>query len=352
MRILLLGDTHFGARNDSPIFHDYFEKFYSEFFFPYIKNNQVDHIIQLGDVFDRRKYINFNSLHRARQYFFEPLVATKLPVDFLVGNHDTFYRNTSDVNSLHLLLKEYKFNLRSAPCEIGIDGVTFLLVPWINAENEAQFIEAMKLTKAHFAIGHFEIQGFEMYKGSVNEQGLTADVFDKFEAVFSGHFHHKSSQKNIHYLGTPYEMTWSDFDDPRGFHIFDTETRELTFIESPHKMFFKTWYNDAGKTMEEATGEDYTKYKDKIVKMIVQTKTNPFWFDLVIDKLEKAGVADLQVVDDHLNLNLEDDDDIVNEAEDTLTILDKYIQQSNFQVDRDRLNTLIKDLYNEALTVE
>lgn len=352
MKVLLLGDTHFGARNDSPLFHDYFEKFYTEFFFPYIKNNQVDHIIQLGDVFDRRKYINFNSLHRARKYFFNPLAATKLPVDFLVGNHDTFYRNTSDVNSLHLLLKEYNFNLRSVPCEVNIGGVIFLLVPWINTENEPQFMEAMKFTKAHFAIGHFEIQGFEMYKGSFNDQGLTTDIFDKFEAVFSGHFHHKSSQKNIHYLGTPYEMTWSDFDDPRGFHIFDTSTRELMFIESPHKMFFKTWYNDAGKTMEEATGEDYSKYKDKIVKMIVQSKTNPFWFDLVIDKLEKAGVADLQVVDDHLNLNLEDDADIVNEAEDTLTILNKYVQQSDFQVDRDRLNALIKDLYNEALTVE
>lgn len=352
MKVLLLGDTHFGARNDSPIFHDFFDQFYTEFFFPYIKANQVDHIIQLGDVFDRRKYINFQSLHRAKKYFFDPLAQTKLPVDFIVGNHDTFFRNTNEVNSLGLLLREYNFNLWKAPADINVGGLSMLLVPWINTESEQEALEALKMTKSQIAIGHFEIQGFEMYRGAVNEAGLSMDVFDKFDAVYSGHFHHKSSRKNIHYVGTPYEMTWSDFGDPHGFHILDTNTREVEYVENPYKIFIKMWYDDNGKEMNECILDDYSHFKNKMIKMIVTNKTNPYWFDMVIDKLEKAGVADLQVVDDHLNLNLEDDQDIVDQAEDTLTILNKFIQQGNFQVDRERLTKLVQDLYNEALTVE
>ena len=352
MKILLLGDTHFGARNDSSIFHDHFEKFYTDFFFPYVKENQIDHIIQLGDVFDRRKYINFQSLHRAKKYFFEPLAETHLPVDFIVGNHDTFFRNTNEVNSLGLLLKEYKFNLWKEPTDINIGGLSILLVPWINDDNEKEALEAMKLTKSQIVMGHFEIQGFEMYRGAVNDVGLTSDVFDKFDAVYSGHFHHKSSRKNIHYVGTPYEMTWSDYGDPHGFHILDTNTREVTYVENPYNVFVKMWYDDNGKEMNECVEDDYSRLKNKMVKMIVTNKNNPYWFDMVIDRLEKAGVADLQVVDDHLNLNLEDDQDIVNEAEDTLTILDKFVQQGNFQTDKDKLTNLMRDLYNEALTVE
>ena len=352
MKILLLGDTHFGARNDSTIFHDHFEQFYFEFFFPYIKNNQVDHIIQLGDVFDRRKYINFQSLHRAKKYFFEPLAATKLPVDLIVGNHDTFFRNTNEVNSLGLLLKEYKFNLWKTPIDINVGGLSILLMPWINDDNEKESLEALKTTKSQIAMGHFEIQGFEMYRGAVNDAGLKMDVFDKFDAVYSGHFHHKSSRKNIHYVGTPYEMTWSDFGDPHGFHILDTDTRECTYVENPYKIFVKMWYDDNGKEMNECIQDDYSHLKSKMVKMIITSKTNPYWFDVLIDKLEKAGVADLQVVDDHLNLNLEDDQDIVNEAEDTLTILNKFVQQGNFQIDKEKLSNLMRDLYNEALTVE
>lgn len=352
MKICILGDTHIGARNDSALFHDHFEKFYNQTLFPYLEQNDILHIIQLGDLFDRRKYINFQTLKRARGYLFD-----RLDRDYhtwvLVGNHDTYYKNTNEVNSLDLLLPEYaSIKAVNRPTELELGGVTFLLVPWICEDNEQEVLEAINNTKAAVIAGHFEIRGFEMQRGMLNDEGLDANVFTNHELVISGHFHHKSINRNIQYLGTPYELTWSDYDDPKGFHVYDTDTRELTFVPNPDRMFYKLFYNDQDQPADYYQQENVDSLQGKIVKVVVKNKNNPVCFDKFIGRLEKAGVADLQVVDDHLNLDLEGDEDIVNEAEDTITILKKYIEQVDVQVDRKQLNKLMQQLYDEALSVE
>lgn len=210
----------------------------------------------------------------------------------------------------------------------------------------------MKSTKAQIVMGHFEIEGFQMYKGTYCDDGVKPDFFDKFDMVISGHFHTRSFSGNITYTGTPYEMTWSDYGDPKGFHIFNTETRELTFVQNPYCMFHKIWYDDNGKSMVDILGQDFEQYKNTMVKVIIKNKLNPVWFDMFIEKIEKAGVDDLQVVEDHLNLNLEDDSDIVNEAEDTLTILGKYVEQLEIKADKNKLDNLLRQLYHQALSME
>jgi DNA repair exonuclease SbcCD nuclease subunit len=353
MKIAILGDTHFGARNDSAVFHKHFQRFYQNTFFPYLKENGINHIIQMGDVFDRRKYINFQTLKSAREYFFDPLIDQKITAHFLVGNHDTYYKNTNDVNSPTLLLNEYE-NIRivNDPLEVVFADVTFLMVPWIASDNEQRCLEAIKQTRASVVLGHFEIIGFEMQKGMLCDEGLNPDLLAGPEMVLSGHFHHKSTNRNIQYLGTPYEMTWSDYGDEKGFHVYDTDTRELTFVPNPEKMFYKVHYDDSAKSLDEVLVDDFSIYHEKIVKVIVRNKDNPVWFDMFIDKLEKAGVSDLQVVDDHFHLDLEDDQDIIDEAEDTMTILSKYVDQLNMTADRTRLDKLLHSLYDEALRVE
>jgi len=352
MKIAILGDSHFGVRGDSPFFHKHFKQFYDEVFFPYLEKNNILHVIQLGDVFDRRKFINFQTLEHCRSYFFD-----RINKDFtswmLVGNHDTYYKNTNKVNSLNLLLKEYhNINKINSPTEVEFEEVSVLMVPWICGENFNEVMHAMETSKSQILVGHFEINGFEMHKGAFCDGGIDPEIFNKFDLVISGHFHTKSTRSNITYTGTPYEMTWSDFEDQKGFHIFDTETRELEFVPSPLRMFYKLWYDDSICSMDQIIAQDFSMYKDTIVKVIIKNKVNPVWFDLFIEKLEKAGLVDLQVVEDHLNLNLEDDSDIVNEAEDTLTILNKYVTQLELKADKTRLENLLRTLYNEALSME
>ena len=355
MKIALITDTHWGARNDSAAFAEYFNRFYYDQFFPYIEEHNINTVVHLGDICDRRKYINFVTARHLRK-FMDTCSSKDIAIHVIIGNHDTTYKNTNDVNCMRELYDHTQYSglkWYENPTEVAFGDTKIAMLPWVCSGNYAESMEFVENTDAQVMFGHLELAGFEMYKGAVNDHGMSPKIFDKFDVVCSGHFHHKSTRGNINYLGAPYEMTWSDYDDPRGFHIFDTETRELLFIQNKRKMFQKWFYDDANWLSFDRVNEfDFDQVANSYVKVIVKNKTNPFWFDTYIDRLEKSGALDIQVVDDHLNLNLEDDSDIVNEAEDTLSILRKTVDHIDTSVDKVKLSNFLSNLYAEALTVE
>jgi DNA repair exonuclease SbcCD nuclease subunit len=356
VKIALITDTHWGIRNDSSVFHDNNKKFLDDVFFPELERNGIDTIIHLGDLVDRRKYINYLTAKRLREDFLEPIAERGIEMHIIAGNHDVFYKNTNEVNSLReLVIGKYEkmFVWDELPINWRFGETNILMLPWICDDNREESYNAIKNSKASIVMGHLELTGFEMFKGSVNTHGDDPRIFDRFDLVCSGHFHHRSTVGNISYLGSHAEFTWSDYDDPRGFHILDTDTRELTFIQNPYTMFKKIWYNDEGKFITEVLDVNTEQYKDKFVKVIVTNKTNPYWFDMFIENLEKIGISNLQIVEDHLNLALEEDGDIVDEAESTIDIFKKYIGQYNLpDSNRIKLENVIVELYNEALTIE
>ena len=353
MRIALITDTHWGIRNDSATFYDYFKRFLDDVFFPTLEKQGIRQVIHLGDLVDRRKYANYLTLYHLRKDFLEEFEKRGIDLYVILGNHDVYYKNTNEVNALKELIEgKYQFiHVIEKPETLGFDDTDILLLPWICEDNYEESMNAIRTTPATVLMGHLELNGFEMFKGSVSDHGMDHKLFDRFDVVCSGHYHHKSDTGNIHYLGAFAEYTWSDYDDPRGFHVFATDTRELTFIRNPYRMFQKIWYDDTGKTVEEVLDVDLD-VRNKMVKVIVKNKSNPYYFDLFIDKIEKSGVIDLQVVEDHLNLDLIDDEEFMDSAEDTLTVCRKYISQVNFTVDNKKLERVITNLYNEALQVE
>ena len=353
MKLCILGDTHFGARGDSLDFHKYFQKFYEEVFFPYLLENDIKTVVQMGDLFDRRKFINFNSLYLSRKYFFDKLKEHNIQLYALVGNHDVAFKNTLEVNSPNLLLNEYEnvFLIEKFHTE-NFDGVDIDIVPWLCADNEEEIFQKIKNSKSQICFGHFEIDGFEMDRGNVHQGGLDRKTLSKYDIVLSGHFHHKSSSDNVTYVGTPYEMTWSDFDDPKGFHIFDTDNRELQFVKNTFVMFNKIVYDDAQTDFEFWKKYDYNKLKDSYVKVIVLNKQNPFLFEHVLDNLYKIGLSDLSIVEDFSENIMGDDSDIIDQAEDTMTILSKYIDNLEIDIESDKLKILMRELYIEALNTE
>ena len=354
MKIAIITDTHWGVRNDHTAFMDNSKRFLDEIFFPYIDKNGINTVLHLGDLVDRRKYININTARRLREDFLQPLTDRALDVYMVAGNHDTYFKNTNEINALREVADSYPYIkiYDKAPELIKFDNLPILLIPWICDENRKETIERIKNSNAPIAAGHLEIQGFEMYRGSIVSHGDDRSIFDRFDMVLSGHYHHRSSDGSIFYLGSHGEFTWSDYDDPRGFHILDTETRELTFIENPFKMFKKVWYNDLDDEFLN-NDLDYSQFKNTIVKVIVTNKDNPLWFDKFIENIESEGPIEMQIVEDHLNLALEDDSDIVNEAESTLDIFKKYIESvESKSVSKEKLEKKIVELYNEALSVE
>lgn len=349
MKIAILNDTHCGVRSDMLEMSNYQGRFYDEVFFPYLDEHNIKQIVHLGDYFDRRKYVNFASLKANKKHFIEPMIKRGIHMDLILGNHDTYYKNTNDVNSPELLLfGDNNINVIAEPINKEYDGCLIALVPWINPENYADSVEFLLQNNATQCWGHFEIEGALMMPGFNCPHGLDHTYLKRFEQVLSGHFHHKSEVANIRYLGSQMEFTWSDYGDNKYFHIFDTDTRELLPVLNPITMFHKAFYDDSKSSFEEISNADYSEIEGKFVKVIVINKDNPYWFDTYLDKIHAQNPIHLQVVDDNKHMDFFNDDDI-DDIEDTLTILSKYVDGLEIQGKKKHLDELMTSLYHEAL---
>ena len=264
----------------------------------------------------------------------------------IVGNHDTYYKDTNEVNSPELLLQTYS-NIKtySQPTEVTISGLNILFLPWINRQNEKLSIESIKKSNSKVVMGHLELNGFRAHRGHVMEDGMSIDIFERFDKVFSGHYHTRSDNGRIFYLGNPYEMFWNDVNDTRGFTIFDTDTLTHTPINNPYKLFYNIYYEDTNHKLFNAT-----EYENKIVKVIVRKKSNPKDFERFIDKLYTVGVQDLKIIE---NFDIQESEEFeIDEEENTLSILNRYIDESEFELDKNIIKGIFQDLYRQACEVE
>jgi DNA repair exonuclease SbcCD nuclease subunit len=288
--------------------------------------------------------------------FFDKLANLNIRVHMLAGNHDTYFKNTNDVNSVRLLLNEYEnIEVIDKPTTIWLDDEKYpiCMMPWICAENHDDSMFVLSDTDADIVMGHFEIAGFAMNRGIPNYEGLDPSIFKRFDMVFSGHFHHRSNSDNIRYLGNPYELTWQDYNDPRGFHIFDLHTRNLEFIENPNIMFHRITYDDKENTITEINNKDLSRYTGTYVKVVVVNKTNPYLFDKFMANLYNVNPIDVTIAEDMIDLTEGLDDDIVNQAEDTVSIINKFVDGIKEEhINNDKLKSILKELYVEALNLE
>jgi DNA repair exonuclease SbcCD nuclease subunit len=344
MRVAVITDTHWSARKSSRLFQDYFEQFYNNVFFPTLEQYGIDTIIHMGDAFDSRKSIDFVGLDWTRKVVLEPL--SKYKVHLITGNHDVYFKNSNKVNSPELLLKDYgNITTYSEPTEVNIGGLNILLLPWINSENQDKSFKLIKNTKAKVVMGHLELQGFRVNKNLVMEEhGLEANLFSNFKKVFSGHYHTRSDNGTVFYLGNPYEIYWNDVNDPRGFTIFDTETLEHFHIDNPYRMFYNIYYED---TLYQTF--DVREYENKIVRVIVRKKSDIKQFERFIDKLYNANIAELKVVE---NFAIEVSEDFeAFESEDTISVLNRYIEEAEVNLDKSILQKMLGEIYQEACEI-
>jgi DNA repair exonuclease SbcCD nuclease subunit len=348
MKIAIVNDTHFGARNDSSIFLDYFLEFFEEQFFPYCVENNIDQVIHLGDLMDRRKFVNFNTLHEVRTRFLDNFKEYKIHLHCTIGNHDTFYRNTNKINSLRELFddKNNFFHLYEGPTPVDFDGLCIGLVPWINNTNREECEEFLKTCSCPIVGGHFELNGYQVMRGVSFRHGMSDKLLQRFETVISGHFHSKSSKNNVHYLGTQYQITFSDLHDRKGFHVLDTETRELEFVENTRRKFYHVEYDDTDPDL--LSNIDFSFYKDCYVKVIVKNKNKRKLFDSFLDTLYKNKVIDITVVEDMSDFIIEEE--TIDMAKDTLTIINDEIDSDIDIEEKGKIKEIIRDLYMEGLS--
>ena len=346
MKVAVITDTHYGARKGSKYLHDFFKKFYDDIFFPTLERENIKTVIHMGDAFDNRRSIDLQSLEWAKQVVFNRIAEMGITLHMIVGNHDTYFKNTNSVNSVGLLLKEYdNIKIYSEVEEVKLDKLKVLFVPWINQENEETTFKSIQNTTCKCAMGHLELNGFRAHRGHVMEDGMESELFEKFELVFSGHYHTRSNNGKIYYLGNPYEMYWNDVNDTRGFHIFDTETLGFEPINNPYKLFYNVYYEDTPYQTF-----DTRDYVGKIVKVIVKKKSDPKKFEKFIDKLYSSGIQELKIVE---NFEIHIDEDFeVEESENTISILNRYIDESEIDCDKSIIKGILQKIYSQACEVE
>jgi DNA repair exonuclease SbcCD nuclease subunit len=351
MKIAILNDTHCGVRNSSDIFLDYQDRFYTEIFFPYCKEHDIKQILHLGDYYEHRKFVNFKALNSNRKHFLEPLRENGMSMDIIPGNHDVYYKNTNELCSLKELLGYFtnNVNIIMKPTVLDYDGCKIAVLPWINKSNYEEYTKWAMTCNASILGAHLELKGFDMMPGMPNPHGMNADIFSRFESVLSGHFHTKSSRDNVDYLGAQFEMTWADVDDPKYFHILDTETREIEAIRNPITIFKKVVYDDSKTDYDKV---DVSQFEKQFIKLIVINKNDLYMFDKFIDRLQSIDTYELKIAesfDEYLGESVNDEK---ISLEDTTELLDSYVEAVDTDLDKEHIKVELRKLYTEAQNLE
>ena len=350
MKIAVLNDTHTGIRNSSEIFLNNAEDFYNNVFFPECEKQNIKQILHLGDYYDHRKFVNFKALNHNRRVFLDQLRIRGMSMDIIPGNHDTYFKNTNELNSLKECLGHYmnEVNIIMEPKVMSYGSLNIGLVPWICQDNYDVCMNFIKECKADWIGAHLELNGFELMRGIKNQHGMNPKVFERFELVLTGHFHCSSKQDNVWYLGSQMEFFWSDAHDPKYFHVIDTETRKIEKIRNPHTLFEKVLYND-----EEIDYNNYNKnFSKKFVKVVVVNKTDPFTFDRFIDNIQNQDIYELKIAEnfnEFIGANVDDED---MNFDDTTEIVDTYIDAVDTDLDKNKIKVQMRELMTEAQALE
>lgn len=345
-KAVILNDTHFGYKGDSSVVNEYFIKFFENQLFPFIEENKIQYVFHLGDFFDRRKYINFKTLNQVRSRVLDVFEKLGTENHIICGNHDTFFRNNNSLNSLNELLSKYKnWHVYSEPTLLTFGPkkeFCAALLPWINDENEKQSYDFIKNVPCSLLLGHLELAGFQSIRGVFIDAGYDPSSFSKFEYVLTGHYHVSSTRDNIHYLGTQYEMSFSDVNEKKGFHTFDFVTRELQFIHNPEKLFYTIDYYE-----DQKPNLNYSNYANKYVKIFVKQKTKNALFEKFIDKFYDVGVAELSIAEE---IPEEKTEFTIDVDKDTLQLLYEEINTVQEKVDKNFLHDIITTTYQAAIS--
>ena len=349
--IAFITDIHFGARNNNQFFLDRYEEFFNNTFFPTLDERNIKDVIILGDTWEHRKQLNLLTISRAQSMFFAPLSQRNINVKIIYGNHDCYHKNTNSINSVDFLGEMYA-NVEIIPetAVFNYNGTRIALVSWINSENYNRMTRFIETVPAEILAGHFEIKTFELVRGHENRSGFDKEFFNRFESVYSGHFHIQSHSLNIKYLGNPFQTNWSDFNEKKGFHILNTQTKQLEFIENSNEIYQGIHYSD-----ETPLDFNYRDYTNNIVRVFIDS-----YFDVNQDRLniftEKLGVFafTVEVVERNTFLLEKYKDDGQHEGIGTKELINQYINSTidHKHFDTQTLRGMLFDLYDRALLEE
>lgn len=210
-KVALIGDLHFGVKNFNLDLLEQQLNALNEYC-KILKEKNVNTIIQLGDVFDNRKIMDNNFLYILKTRLYE--IFDGFEVYCIVGNHDMYFRETREVNSPSIYLKDFFKEIFAHPSSVTINNITFALLPYFS---EKEFIQLKEdgilnrvLEPSEVILGHFEFKDFNFAYNTINNHSNYGidDFIKDGRLLFSGHYHFSN---NKHYIGTPYQIDFKEF---------------------------------------------------------------------------------------------------------------------------------------------
>ncbi len=342
--IIFLGDTHFALRNSNVEHHEYMALFFADFF-NFIDKTKIKNIVQTGDLFDVRKSINVWAINQFRTMFLDEITKRNIKLYVLVGNHDIYYRESIKINTIREMLTDYQalnpdiLTIIDEPTNINIAGEKFLICPWVCKENEVIIDEMIKSTDAKYCIGHFEFNGFEMQKGQTIKTKWDHKQYDKFDMVISGHYHHKSKKDNVIYVGTPYQITWSDYNDDKGFWVFDSG--KMYFCKNKHTIFNRIEYSEDFVPESESI-------KNKYVQVIVRSRPDKKKFNSFLDSLHLMSPHEVKVRE--VFSEEFSSETMHHDVKNTESIIKEFIECSVIELDKQKMIEIMNQLYKEVIS--
>jgi len=343
MKIGIVGDLHIGIQENNFNFIDY-QTESLKWVYKTFKEQGIKHIIFLGDIFDKRKHITFKTLKLLNETFGDP--------DFehycIAGNHDCYYKDTNEINSLDLLLEDFAYvkKVTQEPETINIGGTNFIFIPWINKSNYESTLKKIRDTKAKVAIAHLDLSGFELIRGIVStHDSLDVKYLDKFDHVFTGHYHNMSENGNITYLGSLCEQTWNDVNESKYIGIYDTKSEEINYITNPYSIYKILRIKD--DNIDDHNLEDF---RNKNLKIYLYTNRN-IKIEKFINKIIEVAY-NVNVIDEQV-MNVGSDLEIDTTNISILSLWQNYIKELDLgKRDKNHINRIFEDTYTKVTSGE
>lgn len=357
MKLGIFTDTHLGARGGSKVFREYFGWYYSEVFFPKLREEGIRDLLMLGDFFDNRNHLSLSDIAFVNEVFLPLLEKNDIHMWIIAGNHDLAFKNTNSITSLSVMDHSSRVHILKDEVEgLEFGGQKFVFVPWINSNNYNEFmasLDSIEDKEDVIVLGHFEIQGFLMYKTSSRcEHGLDQKIFKDFKAVWSGHFHHPSKISNVEYLGSLFHLNWQDHGDKRGFWVYDTETDKKTYVENEHSLFTEILYEDD----HGLTDDEINQFcNNQFVKVVINDEYDKVKFMDFYSKVTSSKPIDVQIENNYAILSVHEKSDSVKNEQTEETkdksidqYIETYVQKTVDEKKRDSIMTKFKEVKSQA----
>lgn len=217
-------DIHYGLKQNSEV-HLKDCSTFIDWFIAEAKARNCETCLFLGDWMHHRATINVKTMNYAL-HDLKKLNDAFEQVFFITGNHDLYYRDKRDLNSLEFIRDFDNVTLIDTP----LTQEDVVIVPWLVGDEWKK----LKDIRAKYIFGHFELPHFKMNAMiEMPDSGqLNTDHFSNVEYVFSGHFHKRQKIANTHYIGNAFPHNYSDVNDWE---------RGAMFLEWDHQPVYVNW---------------------------------------------------------------------------------------------------------------